>query len=84
MFVLLYKYIFLSLLILYIYILLHIMYVYLYIYIFLNTCTSIVHHVCICMFFFNIYNIMGSCLKLNIIIIYFTICIKMIANNKQL
>ena len=39
----------------YIYILLHVMCVYLYIYIFLNTCTSIVHHVCICMFFFNLY-----------------------------
>ena len=41
----------------YIYILLHVMYVfiYIYIYIFLTTCTSIVHHVCICMFFFNKY-----------------------------
>ena len=27
------------------------MYIYIYIYFFLTTCTSIVHHVCICMFF---------------------------------
>ena len=49
------------------------MYIYIYIYIFLTTCTSIVHHMCICMFFLLvcIYNIMGSCLKYNIIIYYY-------------
>ena len=39
----------------YIYIFYYTSCMYLYIYVFLTTCTSIVHHVCICMFFFNLY-----------------------------
>ena len=55
MFVLLYKYIFI-----YIFTTRHVcIFIYIYIYIFLTTCTSIVHHVCICMFVLPvcIYNI---------------------------